>query len=495
MNRHLFSKAIVTTSILLLASAMPAQTTEATPANPGTSKVRIVRLSQVRGAVDIDRHIDRGFEPAIANLPVVESSQIRTGVGIAEIEFEDNSSLRIAPNSMVEFPRLDRESTGATASSIHLIRGTAYVSLVKPQNGKAPANHVELMFGMRKLDLDPSTHIRLELDGTEAKLAVLDGAVHIQDGNGMTIIPKKKTAVFQIFTESEPAIAKDITTTPFDAWDHNAASYHSNVAALSAVSSPYAYGSNDMLYYGSFMNAGCGSMWRPYFASASWDPFSNGTWAYYPSSGYSWVSPYPWAWTPYHSGSWSYCQGAGWGWMPGGDWYGLNNVAALNPIGGGSNLARIPHSPLHAPLPHTPAMVPVNTKPIPSSEMASGSSFLFRKDSAGMGIPRDTLGRLDKFSRDAISHGTAKTPIYISMPQANRSNGALSTSESMGASMHRGYAPSAGTSMSSGDPSGSSFGGGSGRGGGGIGGGGGRVSAGPAPTAAPSMPAPSAGRK
>ena len=123
---------------------------------------------------------------------------------------------------------------------------------------------------------------------------------------------------------------------PFDAWDKNAAEYHAQTAGSGTLSSsPYAYGLNDMGYYGSFMDAGgCGSMWRPYFASAAWDPYSNGVWAWYQGAGYSWVSPYPWGWTPYHYGSWSYCPGAGWGWRPGGSWNGLNNSTAFGPGGG-----------------------------------------------------------------------------------------------------------------------------------------------------------------
>jgi hypothetical protein len=142
MKRTLLMKAMTLSSILLLAIAMQAQTTsdDATSAAKGNSKVRIVRLSEVKGVVDIDRHIGRGFENAIANLPIVEQTQLRTGVGVAEVEFEDNSSLRIAPNSLVEFPTLERNASGATVSSEHLVKGTAYISLVKPQSKNAPEN-------------------------------------------------------------------------------------------------------------------------------------------------------------------------------------------------------------------------------------------------------------------------------------------------------------------------------------------------------------------
>jgi hypothetical protein len=483
MRTSHLSKAIPLFSLLLLASPLLAQANDATTTNPGGSKVRIVRLSQVKGAVDIDRSIGRGFEPAIANLPVVEQNQLRTGVGIAEIEFEDNSSLRLAPNSSVEFPSLERAATGATISSVHVIKGTAYISLLKPQNGKASPNQFELIFGAHKLTLDPATHVRLEVQGTKAKLAVLDGAVRVADASGQTIIAKKKTATFEVFDQGEPVVAKDVETTPFDAWDHTAASYHSNVGAMSAFNSPYSYGLNDMSYYGSFMNAGggCGSMWRPYFASAGWDPYSNGSWAWYPGAGYSWVSPYPWAWTPYHSGSWAYCNNVGWGWMPGGGWNGLNNVAGLsaaqNTVAGAP--VRIPHTPTQPPLPHGASLIPVNNKPLAASEIASPTSFVFRKDSAGLGVPRETLGHLGKFSNESISRGAATTHIYTSVPTTGRADGRFTMSESMATTVHRGSPPPTSSSSSRDTYSPST--------GMGIGGGGpvnsGRVSASPAPSA------------
>ena len=488
MTKTHYSKAMTFLPLLLLAPVVHAQANDVTTANPdansGVSKVRIVRLSQVRGTVQIDRSNGRGFEPGIANLPIVEKNQLRTGLGIAEVEFEDNSSLRLAPNSLVEFPRLERNANGATVSSVHVISGTAYISLLKVESGKAPANQFAVIFGDRKLALDPATHVRLAIENKEAKLAVLDGAVHVDGANGLVSIPKKKTATFGMFNQDEPTVAKDTETTPYDEWDHTATSYHAGAAAMSAFNSPYAYGTSDMAYYGNFVNSGgCGSMWRPYFASAAWEPFANGSWAYYPGAGYSWVSPYPWAWTPYHSGSWAYCDNVGWGWMPGGGWNGINNVAALMPRGGttgGIGIGKFPHQPVNPPDPHAPSMIAVNAKPLLGSEIASPTSFVFRKDSAGLGVPRATLGNLNKYSNESISHGTAKMPIFASVPQTNRANGGFTTSEALATSIHRGYGPS--PSISSQESSSSSFNGSSRS----IGTSSSRTSAG-------SMPAPSSG--
>jgi FecR protein len=441
MTKLGISKAMASLSVLLLATAMQAQNNDANQpatAATGNSKVRIVRLSEVRGDVQIKHESDRGFEKAMANLPIVEQSRLRTGTGVAEVEFEDNSTIRLGPDSVIEFPQLERLSTGKTATSVHLIQGIAYVSLLK-----TPGNQFTLAFGERKLDLPPATHIRLQIDGSDARLAVLDGTVNMDSPSGVVNVTKKKTATFSIMGDSQPTIVKDVASSELDSWDHDAVGYHSRVASNSMLNSPYAYGQNDMNYYGSFNDAGgCGSMWRPYFASAAWNPYSNGSWAWYPGAGYSWVSPYPWGWTPFHYGSWSYCAGSGWGWMPGGSWNGLVNGGMMAPSSGSGIVppggpGTIPHPPVHAPRLGEPTHTAVNLKPLVQSGISSPSSFAFRKDSAGLGVPRDTLGRLDKLSRQANNRGIASTPVYVNAPSAP--NGRMNNnSEMLGASIHRG---------------------------------------------------------
>jgi hypothetical protein len=421
--------AAVWLSALMLAATVTAQTAE--PAVPAaTSKVRIVRISQVKGEVQLDRANGRGYEPAITNLPVVESSRLETGNGVAEVEFEDNSSLRVAPNSILEFPKLERLPVGTTVSSVHLVKGAAYVSLMK-----TPGNEFNLFFGERNLRLSAASHVRLEVEGDEARLAVLEGTVHVESAAGVMDVPRKKSVTFEMNQSSMPTVAKAFTASPFDTWDHNAAEYHSQLANTSSVSgSPYTYGASDMGYYGNFASyGGCGTMWRPYFASAAWEPYANGSWAWYQGAGYSWVSPYPWGWMPYHYGDWSFCPGTGWGWMPGGSWMGLNNIATATGAG----------KPIHGPI--MPSLPPrlgeltlkaVNVSPLVRSE-ATSDSFLFRRDSAGLGIPRDELGKLEKFSQHANDRGTARTAIYFEASSLPAGAKGQPASASM-LSMHRG---------------------------------------------------------
>src|ERR1700693_4252712 len=78
------------------------------------SQARIVRLSQVDGDVQIDRNLGQGYEKALINLPVTQGAKLRTGAAArAEIEFEEGSTLRLAPGSALEFPELARRDSGA----------------------------------------------------------------------------------------------------------------------------------------------------------------------------------------------------------------------------------------------------------------------------------------------------------------------------------------------------------------------------------------------
>ncbi|MGA3224213.1 MAG: DUF6600 domain-containing protein [Acidobacteriaceae bacterium] len=455
-------------------SSDDATTTSSEPSVPvsANSKVRIVRLSEVKGEVQLDRKTGKGFEGAMANLPVTEGSRLKTGNGVAEVEFEDNSTIRVAPNSLVEFPRLELLPSGAKASGINVLQGMVYVSLVNTKG-----NEFSVKFGQQTVNLPPDSHVRVQLTPTEGNLAVLHGDVQVEEPSGSTTVGKNKTATFNLATPSEPVIAKSVVDQPTDSWDKDAVQYHKSYANASSFgNSPYAYGINDMNYYGSFVNGCGGSMWRPYFTSASWDPFGSGAWAYYPSAGYSWVSPYPWGWTPYHYGSWGFCQGLGWGWQPGGAWMGLANNSFVSPTNSlGSSGTLRPHPPIHAPTAAESSFVPVNLKTIPASSLGAHDTFVFRSDSAGLGVPRGTLGKLNSFSNQTAQHGTASANVYYGgergESEARTANsGQFSSAESRSSSSSMHSAAGSGSHVSAGSGMGSGAGSNAGSGGGAGGG-------------------------
>lgn len=389
-------------------AAQPASVAATSTNTVGISDIRIVRLSEVRGKVDIDRHIGRGYEEAFANIPITGGTRLHTDVGLAEVEFEDNSTIRLTPDTEVQFTLLKRTATGSTISEMSVLHGMVYASLANTKG-----NTFTIAAGKTSVAMNPSSHIRLTMDGLNSNLSVLDGSVEFTDAASVTsTLTHRKSLDFDAAGSKQPEFAK-LQESAFDEWDKNGNDYQKLYASQRLSGGAGLYGTSDLNYYGSFSNMGCGSMWRPYFASAAWSPYDNGMWAYYPTAGYSWVSPYPWGWLPFHSGNWVNCGGAGWGWQPGGSFYGLQNVAAIAPAGAGGNRTLVT-----APLPPrggAPAMVPVNTRPLAVSSVSSPGTFTFRKDSAGLGVPREAFGDLRSISSDVVHHGQVNTEVERSV--------------------------------------------------------------------------------
>lgn len=391
---------------------------ESDDAQPGDSHVRIVRLSQAQGKLGLDRGTGK-IEATMQNMPIVEGSKLATSDGYAEVEFEDGSTLRITPESEVDFPQLLLRSTGVKATTVRLVKGTMYVNLEKTKE-----NDFTVKSGDSVMKIAPATHMRVILEGKKSTLAVFQGNVAVESGAATATVDKKRTAVIDGGGPSAIEVAKNIDDAPYDAWDKNAIDYHSHYARGGNAfgSSLYSYGGPDLNYYGGFMNAGgCGSFWRPYFVDAAWDPYGNGVWAWYQGAGYSWVSPYPWGWLPYHSGAWSFCPGVGWGWRPGAQWRGLANGSPIMTVRPGihaSSTGPRGGAPLRPPGPMRPGTTPKSTlllsnrTPLVYSKMDRGENFVFQKNSAGLGVPRGDLGNLHGISNNVVRNGFVNHPVY-----------------------------------------------------------------------------------
>lgn len=383
--------------------------------------IRIVRLSQANGKVEMDRNIGRGFEAAFNNLPITQSSRLKTSAGSAEVEFEDGTTLRLIPETQVDFTQLSRTATGSTISSMNVLSGTVYVSL-----NKTKGNTFRLNSGDGVITPRPGSHFRLEIKASESRLSVISGSVDFMNTSGSREVGKMKSLIFNTETHASADLIAGIEDAPFDSWDEQQTEYHQRYYRGNALAgSGVSYGLADLNYYGAFSDVdGCGRIWRPYFTSATWDPYSSGIWTLYPGSGYSWVSPYPWGWAPFHYGSWLQCGGA-WGWQPGGSWYGLTVRAPYRDHDRhhfGHDPSRIHPFP---PQPHpisgkASSMIAINEKPLKFSHVdrATGS-FNFRNDSAGLGVPRGEFGKLNKLSETANKAGSSNVPVFFTPTNRN----------------------------------------------------------------------------
>src|ERR1700674_4779635 len=190
------------------------------------SQGRIVRLSDVQGSVQIDKNTGLGFENAFLNLPITQGAQVKTrDRGRAEIEFEDGSTLRLTPNTTVEFSTLGLKDSGKRISVIHLVDGMAYVNWL----GKS-GDEFSLNFSREKISLDRAAHFRVQTSTEIAKLAVFKGDVDVGGPAGKVTVHKKKTANFEAADNDKYTLAKKVEEAPLDSWDKEASSYHDQYA-------------------------------------------------------------------------------------------------------------------------------------------------------------------------------------------------------------------------------------------------------------------------
>ncbi|MGA9042227.1 MAG: FecR family protein [Terriglobales bacterium] len=379
------------------------------------SQARIVRLSVVEGTVQIDRNNGQGYEKAFLNLPLTQGVKLRTqDEGRAEVEFEDGSTLRIAPNTVVEFSQLSLLDSGAKASSVNLTEGTAYINF-----SGAKDDQFILMFGHEKLALNHAAHLRVELSDSDAVVAVFKGDVRVESPSGIVQVGQNHTATFDLRKDKNDKyeLARNVEPDPYDDWDKAQNQYQQRytTTASSSSYSPYAYGMSDMSYYGNFFDApGYGTMWQPFLTGVGWDPFMDGAWAFNPGVGYGWVSAYPWGWTPYHYGSWIFVPGYGWAWQPGGVWM----TAAVLP--------RVVNPPHNFVAPQPPAAgkstVVVNRGPVSTVAGRFSNKLVVRNNSAGLGIPRGSLENLTKISQSVQQEGEMTARIHtVSVAPAQES--------------------------------------------------------------------------
>ena len=394
------------------------------------SQARIVRLSDVQGTVQINKNTGNGFESAFLNLPITQGTQLKTlANGRAEIEFEDGSTMRLAPSTSVEFSTLGTSDSGKHLSVVDLAEGMAYLNWL----GKS-RDEISLNFSREKFTLDHAAHVRVDTSEQSANLAVFKGDVEVEGPSGKLSIGKKKTATFNVTDEDKYIIANNIPPVPLDSWDKESIAYHDQYAKNN--SSPYGYGAADLNYYGSYTDVpGYGMMWQPFFTGIGWDPFMDGAWGWYPGFGYMFASPYPWGWMPYRYGNWAFIPGFGWMWQPG-YW----NSWATVPRYTTTNLIHV-----------HPLVVPPGTRTVvvgkggPASTLTP-SRLTINAGSGGLGIARGSINNLGHLNHEVARNGSvmlhANAPFAASSPHSSAFGG--SSHSSMGGYSSMGHGSSGG---------------------------------------------------
>ena len=353
------------------------------------SHVRIVRLSYVDGQVQLEQG-DQGLNRAILNTPIVEGTRIVTRTdGLAEVEFEDQSALRLAGNSEIKFRRLALTDSGAKVNEIEVLRGVVFFDVHSKTADVYRAFADGTTFLVRS-----DTQTRISAAPDQLQMAVFKGTVQLENQPQLVSVKKNETLTLDPNQPAEYKLTHGTESLPVDAWNKEREAYDAAYAHNSAYGGPKTgYGLQDLNYYGEYFYApGYGYAWQPYgFADSmiGWSPYSNGAWGFVPGFGYSWASAYPWGWLPYHYGSWAFIGGGvGWAWLPGsygGSWYANNFQTApvvVKPPAGWQPMTAPPVPAANSPKPTilvgkatgSPAYVPGGRIPPIFSNVIAGRS-------------------------------------------------------------------------------------------------------------------------
>jgi len=331
------------------------------------SQARIVRISYVEGEVRLDS--GQGYESATMNVPLMERDWLQTGSdGWAEVQLEDGSLIRLAPNTVIAFTQLARASSGATLTTVDLDQGEAAFKVTKHDDGE-----FNVTVKRNTIALTHSSTFRVTSTNADPlEVAVWKGEVGVSDtdNGGEITVKKNETFVLDPNDVARYALDKGVNADDLDQWstqrDDALSTYAS--AGQGYAQSPYQYGASDLNYYGQYYDVpGYGEVWQPNNVGYNWDPFSNGYWSYAPGFGYTWVSAYPWGWMPYRYGRWVFVNGRGWCWAPGGwnRWYSRPRLVNAPPG-------------FHAPIPPADRRIvdrgPVRNHPEPPAGNVGGST-------------------------------------------------------------------------------------------------------------------------
>jgi hypothetical protein len=206
-DRRLFLHiALLTLTVGVFLAAAGAQSTGDTG-----SHVRIVRISYVQGTVN------HNGDPAIVNSPVTEDSRLVTGTdGLAEVEFEDRSAIRLASETEISFAQLARLSTGEARTRVDLEDGEAEFLIPASSAGRFAVN----VHGKNILFKQPGRFRILNTNATPLEIVVWKGEAGVRDLESGKEITVKAHETFALNPEDlgQYDLEKSVLADDLDRW-------------------------------------------------------------------------------------------------------------------------------------------------------------------------------------------------------------------------------------------------------------------------------------
>jgi len=240
---------------------------------------------------------------ASLNWPVLPGDTIWTTSGRAEVQIDEATVLRMAPNSQVFVASL-----APSLRTFRIDSGTVEVRAFS-----TPGLGIQTS-SLTFVPEEPGAY-RVEVDASSTRAIVRQGRAGVPQANGdLTVSPGMMVTSNTAVTNVIVSIATSVNDDDFDAWNDTRDMALGTSATDKRVSPILAANALDV--YGRWLNSDkYGLVWAP-DEPPTWSPYSLGSWALSPLYGPMWVSSEPWGWAPYHYGRWVYDAIYGWIWIP-----------------------------------------------------------------------------------------------------------------------------------------------------------------------------------
>jgi hypothetical protein len=253
---------------------------------PG-SHARMVRVTTLSGNVQIAHQQGAGYQNVTMNMPIVQGDVLRTGDdGWVEIQLENGSRIRLAPDTQLTFALMGRFASGSTETEVNLDDGEAAFAVVAGDD----IGPFRINVRQRVISLKRSTRFRVTSTNSDPlEVVVWKGEVGIFDRESSQEVSVQTRETFALDPQDTGHydLEKTAQVDELDDWanqrDQALMAYADTNSAAPA------------LYYGSTSTpcASCQSLYNNY--NPYWDQFAYGYgYGAYPPWGYFGGPGYPW---------------------------------------------------------------------------------------------------------------------------------------------------------------------------------------------------------
>jgi hypothetical protein len=275
-------------------------------------QARYARLGDFDGKVDVQLQAADPWFPAERNLPLTESTWLRTAAASKlEIELDEGSAWRMGADSQAEISDYSRLSTGQRVTLLSLDHGLAYFT-----GEPAGKDALSLAVPGAQITLLRGARVRLEALNSWSRISVIEGTIRFSSPSVEMDLHEGQAVRVEAANPSQFSVEHTVVALPLDGWSEQRDQALEAPASNAHVAERY--GVKDLDTAGQWIqSASLGLVWKPAGAAQGWAPFQKGRLLWYDSLGYAWVSDESWGWLPYHYGHWSRSEAEGWVWAPG----------------------------------------------------------------------------------------------------------------------------------------------------------------------------------